>query len=183
VIASAKHWPASHAGFVPVQVQHALSHARCEGRMTDKLRQLEAIGFVVAGHWTLAGDALTLELASAHATARNVLYAFVADRQLMYLGKTVRTLANRMAGYCKPGPSQSTNIKNNNNIRACLQKGNVVEIYVLPDAGLLHYGGFHVNLAAGLEDSLVLTLEPPWNGGRKETSSENFAPPDATPSG
>jgi hypothetical protein len=38
-----------------------------------------------------------------------------------------------------------------------------VEIYALPDNGLLRYGGFHVNLAAGLEDSIVRDLNPPWN--------------------
>jgi hypothetical protein len=44
-----------------------------------------------------------------------------------------------------------------------------VAIYVLPDNGLLYYGGFHVNLAAGLEDSLVRELQPPWNGGKKDS--------------
>ena len=38
-----------------------------------------------------------------------------------------------------------------------------VEIHALPDNGLLYYRGFHVNLAAGLEDSLVATLKPVWN--------------------
>lgn len=38
-----------------------------------------------------------------------------------------------------------------------------MEIHVLPDNGLLYYGGFHVNLAAGLEDSLVATIRPVWN--------------------
>jgi hypothetical protein len=109
-----------------------------------------------------------------------VLYAFVSSssqdaKQLMYIGKTVRTLASRMAGYKKPGPSQSTNQKNNANIRSLLQQGKSVEIYVLPDRGL-HYGGFRVNLAAGLEDSIVLQMQPPWNGGKKEGSSEAMEP-------
>jgi len=33
----------------------------------------------------------------------------------------------------------------------------------LPDNGLLHFGDFHVNLAAGLEDSIIKTLNPLWN--------------------
>jgi hypothetical protein len=36
-------------------------------------------------------------------------------------------------------------------------------VYAPPDNGLLHYSGFHVNLAAGLEDSLVATIKLPWN--------------------
>jgi hypothetical protein len=47
-----------------------------------------------------------------------------------------------------------------------------VEIYIFRDMGLLHFGGFHLNLAAGLEDSLVVELDPPWNGGRKDEPDE-----------
>jgi hypothetical protein len=34
---------------------------------------------------------------------------------------------------------------------------------VLPDNGLLRFGGFHLNLAAALEDSLINDLRPRWN--------------------
>jgi len=53
---------------------------------------------------------------------------------------------------------------------------------VLADHGLLHYGGFHVNLAAGLEDSLIRDLNPPWNGGKKESRNEKLEPLDLPPS-
>jgi hypothetical protein len=45
-----------------------------------------------------------------------------------------------------------------------LINGAAVDVFALPDNGLLHYGDFHVNLAAGLEDSIILTLNPEWNG-------------------
>jgi hypothetical protein len=32
----------------------------------------------------------------------------------------------------------------------------------------MHYGGFHINLAAGLEDSIIRELKPIWNGGHKD---------------
>ena len=94
----------------------------------------------------------------------------------MYVGKTVQPLRIRMAGYKTPGPTQPTNIKNNGKIREALAQGKRVEIMVLPDNGLLHYGGFHVNLAAGLEDSLVRELMPPWNGGQKESPNQSLQP-------
>lgn len=34
---------------------------------------------------------------------------------------------------------------------------------MLADHGLLRFGGFHLNLAAALEDSLINDLRPPWN--------------------
>jgi len=136
--------------------------------MDDKLARLKEIGFTITGYWKMVDGGIVCELNDL-ATTSNVLYAFAVDEQLMYVGKTIQALRVRLAGYRNPSKTQSTNIKNNRNIRDCLAQGKRVEIYVLPDNGLLHYGGFHLNLAAGLEDSLVLDLEPPWNGGKKES--------------
>jgi len=77
-----------------------------------------------------------------------------------------------MRGYEKPGPSQWTNIRGRERILELLSKGEAVEILALPDNGLLRYGGFHVNLAAGLEDSLVRDLQPEWNVAGKKTHKE-----------
>ena len=69
----------------------------------------------------------------------------------------------------------------------CLQARKHVEIYVLPDNGLMHYGGFHLNLAAGLEDSLIRDLEPPWNSAGtgkplvKELPDETLQPIEEIP--
>ena len=65
-----------------------------------------------------------------------------------------------MKGYEKPGPTQRTNIKNRRNIMKQPTDGKFVDIFVLPDSGLLQYGGFHINLAAGLEDSLISYTDP-----------------------
>lgn len=53
--------------------------------------------------------------------------------------------------------------------------GAVVEILALPDNGLLHYGQFHINLAAGLEDDLIKRIDPEWNGGKVEEVSNFIA--------
>ncbi len=143
--------------------------------MDDQLAQLSKIGFTAAGFWKLDGDNIACQL-NELAAVRNVLYAFAVNGQLMYVGKTVQPLRSRMAGYRSPGPTQSTNIKNNLKIRKTLAQGSQVDIYVLPDNGLLHYGGFHVNLAAGLEDSVVRDLKPAWNGGQKESQNQTLEP-------
>src|SRR5262249_15402464 len=118
------------------------------------------------GEWRTSEDQLVCELLR-YANARNLLYAFVVDDAVKYIGKTAQAFHSRMQGYRTPGTTQVTNIKNNK-LREALKSGHRVAIYVLPDNGLLHYGGFHVNLAAGLEDSLVRELQPPWNGGKKD---------------
>ena len=144
--------------------------------MDEKLIQLQKIGFTLAGAWELRNDEPTVVLDEAYQGKSNILYAFVADTKLMYFGKTIRTLAKRMAGYESGHRSQITNHRNHEELRSCLKKGASVEIYVLPDNGLLHYGEFHINLAAGLEDNLIKTLSPPWNGGQKETENETLEP-------
>lgn len=128
----------------------------------DPLDRLLAMGFRRAAAWHLEPAGLEC-LFHEHASAQNILYAFVSGRTVLYIGKTVRTLKQRMYGYRRPAPTQSTNLKGNRLIREVLAGGTSVEVYALPDHGLLYYGGFHINLAAGLEDSLVGSLKPAWN--------------------
>lgn len=128
------------------------------------MNRLLEIGFEPAGHWLLQGEELTYAL-TRHATQRNILYAFVCDGQVMYVGKTTRPLQRRMRGYKRPGATQATNVRNHASLREQLVQGAAVEILALPDNGLLHYGQFHLNLA-GLEDDLIRVIDPAWNGGR-----------------
>src|SRR2546426_73099 len=129
----------------------------------DSLNRLTAMGFIECGEWVAAEDQLVPKLLKC-ADSRNILYAFVVDGVIMYIGKTVQSFRARMQGYRTPGATQFTNVRNHQNLRTALGSGQRVAIYVLPDNGLLRYGGFHVNLAAGLEDALVRELQPPWNG-------------------
>ena len=79
-----------------------------------------------------------------------------------------------MIGYRSPAKSQTTNISNNAEIKTLLQSGAAVDILALPDNGLLYYGQFHINLAAGLEDNIISLLKPDWN--RNKTSPSDIAP-------
>jgi hypothetical protein len=147
--------------------------------MSDKLSRLKAIGFTLAGTWKKADDSVTFELKKL-GDARNVLYAFVTDGEVVYIGKTINTLHHRMQRYKTPAKNSSkggiTNINNHRNIKDGLARGKTIQVFVLPDNGLLQYGGFHVNLAAGLEDSLVRELKPLWNGGKKESPQQCYEP-------
>lgn len=131
------------------------------------MNRLLEIGFIPSGHWLLQNDKLAFELIR-HSTQKNILYAFVCDGQIKYVGKTIRTLAARMSSYKTPSKSQTTNIRNNHRIKHLLLLGTAVEILALPDNGLMHYGQFHMNLAAALEDSIIRVIDPEWNGGTTE---------------
>ena len=142
------------------------------------MKRLTDIGFQNAGHWKLNGDQLELEL-TCLSDAKNVLYAFVSNDEVKYIGKTARALEKRLYGYKYPGPTQSTNIKNNAHIKNILEAGEPVDIWVLADDGHLSFGGYRISLAAGLEDSLISNLTPPWNGRGPAISSEISSEPDS----
>lgn len=136
------------------------------------MNRLLDIGFELAGHWSLNATTLSFELIR-HGSQRNILYAFVCDGEVKYVGKTIQSLRSRMNGYKNPGASQITNVRNNLRLKEQLNNGAAVDILALPDNGLLHYGQFHYNLAAGLEDSIIKVLKPEWNGKPRPTRSDS----------
>lgn len=123
------------------------------------------IGFTEVGSWSLVDGDLALDL-DRHAQSSNVLYAFAVGQELKYIGKTTMSLQRRMYGYLRPGATQRTNIKNHENIKRGLMTGKPVRILAFPDDGSRKIGEFHLNVAAGLEDSLIAVLDPEWNGMR-----------------
>ena len=93
----------------------------------------------------------------------NSLYAFVQGSRVEYIGKTARTLRERFQGYRRPGPSQTTNRRNNENIRRALASSQEVRIFVFNPPSKLRFGSFDISIAAGIEDSLIAAFSPPWN--------------------
>ncbi|RRN96456.1 GIY-YIG nuclease family protein [Pectobacterium aquaticum] len=149
------------------------------------MNRLIEIGFIKVGYWKILDGTLKYFPDERYADVINNLYAFVCDGEVMYVGKTTGRLKDRMYQYIRPNSSQSTNIKNNKNIYDILKKDIAVDIFVLPDSGLIHYGQFHLNLAAGLEDSIINIINPEWNGGKKasvisESDSKSTQTPDET---
>jgi len=147
--------------------------------MAEALNRLLAIGFKPAGRWSLANHVLRLTLEPAVMHEQNVLYAFVVDGKLAYVGKTTQSLIKRMQGYRSPASTAerggSTNIRNNRNIITALSSGAAVDIYALHALPTQAHGEFSVNLSAGLEDSLINTLTPPWNGKGPHVNTRSSA--------
>ena len=130
--------------------------------MKKNINHLINLGFKDIGIWSILDDELSYSLVEGH-KARCVLYSFVVNDDVKYIGKTTMELQRRLYGYKKPGPTQITNIKNNVNIKKELNGGKEVGIYALIDAKPLLYKNIEVNLAAGLEDYLINKLVPDWN--------------------
>lgn len=120
----------------------------------DRLLQ---IGFREIGRWALAGDGLQLQLDILQAQ-RRALYAFATESKLLYVGKTAGTLPTRLQAYVSPHQSQRTNVRNRAALLHLLRAGTKVRILGWIDPGLHRIGPFDLNMAAGLEDSIIALL-------------------------
>lgn len=127
------------------------------------LDELLKLDFEHAGWWEIEGGRAKCKL-HRHAKEPNAIYAFVVDRQVMYVGKTSRTVRDRMINYEQTNSSRSTTFRCNTNIVGVMTPGGRVEVYVLPDRVGLDYKGHRVHLADGLEPTLIAHFRPPWNG-------------------
>lgn len=125
---------------------------------------LKSVGFHQAGYWHTPFDRLEHRLILPGQT-HDVLYAFVVGDQVMYLGKTKKSLKGRMTMYANPGKDkrQSTNIRANERIRECISCGKVVEIWLLDSWEPLSHCGIPVSVPAGIEDELIALMRPLWN--------------------
>lgn len=128
-----------------------------------RVERLTKVGFEVVGRWIKGSDDLHLTL-ERWQDISPALYAFVVHGKVMYVGKTAQTLRQRLAGYRRPGPTQTTNIR----VRAKMVEvlGSVPEIQIMAfrDSGLQTYGAFKIDMPAALEDDIIRQLNPPWNG-------------------
>lgn len=151
---------------------------------TDKtpLRQLCDVGFEIAAVWAMNGTELEYcftevpdERLAAMFAVNNALYAFCSSEAVLYIGKTTRTLRKRLAGYCRPGSSQRTNLKCHEHIKADLANGNEIVLLAFAPANDQFFRGHEINLAAGLEDALIRRFSPAWNHAGKLAVSESAA--------
>lgn len=144
------------------------------------MRRLLEIGFEQVGKWQLIDQKLALVLTRMNGQ-RNVLYAFIQDASVLYVGKTTGPLENRMGGYLRPHASQRTNVRNHQSLVQLLRQDKVVDIYAWADTDMHRIGEFHLNYAAGLEDSIIRTIVPPWNGARSVPQASVESPMSQTP--
>lgn len=124
------------------------------------LQQLKTMGFRKIGEWKFEKDRLSF-CVSHHYESANILYGFICQGSLVYLGKTDRPLEKHFWDVKYIEDSEGSRL--DELIIKALLAGKPVEIHALPDNGLLYFGGFQVNLADGLFDSMILELGPAWN--------------------
>lgn len=132
-------------------------------------------GFVPAGYWSKSNDSIIVTLTQ-HESEKNILYCFICDDTIKYVGKSTNTLRQRMYQYQNPGVSQKTNLRINTLLADSLARGSEIEIYILRGTQQFKHGIFDVNLAAGLENNVIHVINPEWNksGKKKDNKKESL---------
>ena len=134
------------------------------------LGSLLELGFKEAGSFSLEDAVLTLGKNLEYAEQEELLYCFVLNDQPVYVGKTVKPLKERMEQYRRGDRSQKTNHRIHKKIVEALKHdNNEIKIYVLTFSEQETYRGFRLNLAAGLEDSLIRHVDDTLKGCNKKS--------------
>ncbi len=123
---------------------------------------LYVLGFEEVGEWVFERGALQFSLTQC-GHERDLLYAFVVCGEVKYIGKSSRTLEQRLNGYRQPGPTQRTNLRIRPVIEEQLRQGMRVQILALVQREEILYRSVPLSLAGGLEDALIARFNPPWN--------------------
>lgn len=125
------------------------------------MQRLIDIGFEQVGKWYLKDDKIAFDVTSSEKT--NILYAYIIDSEVMYVGKSSRSLKARLTNYKNPELSQRTNMRVNSYIKDNLIEGKSVLIYEYSQDSNITIGEFKVDISAGLEDSIIQKINPKWN--------------------
>ena len=115
---------------------------------------LQEKGFKRAGEWRLVDGKPNFCLGD-FATQTNVLYAFVCDGEVKYIGKTEQKLRRRMRRYRKERNDPGDMRKVHKHLHPKIREGKSVLIYVRPcSRGEL----------TEMEGRCIRALNPDWNG-------------------
>lgn len=130
--------------------------------MNDLDTIVKELGFRHIGTWRAQGESLNHTITD-FLNENGVLYAFLINNEVCYIGKTSNLLGIRMAGYINASTSQTTNSRVRGAILEAIKQNRIVEIYVLLDKEEIRYKRFRLRLADGLEDTLIEYFQPKWN--------------------
>lgn len=124
------------------------------------VEELAAGGFELSSFWLKSSDG-KLEL-SAPMPKKSGVYIFCHNGEALYIGVTLRTLAERMVLYRNAHTSQPTNVVMRDKLLNLLNSVDEVPIYTASPSNS-EWNGWPVHTSAGLEVALISKYLAPWN--------------------
>ncbi|UZP68531.1 GIY-YIG nuclease family protein [Desulfovibrio mangrovi] len=146
----------------------------------SQLHQLTQFGFRHAGYWSIESHTQKIKfniLSTDDLKLTNVIYAFTCSNEVQYIGKTVRDLKSRLSGYRNPKEGKggtTTNYGINQEIKKSPSQWDIHLLHVTSEQlgyGIIdnntltieRFGNIQINLAEGLERSLIRAFTPRHN--------------------
>jgi len=125
------------------------------------MEKIFELGFVESAEFLLE-DNNNLNIRVLHNNnSANILYAFASlnplnedENFIFYIGHTRKTFSNRMRGY-RLGNGQNTNNRVHTYIKNQLEINKIIKVYVLNNIYNLNIRDLEIDIAAGLEYSLI----------------------------
>ena len=150
------------------------------------VEKLSNIGFIIVGEWKCSIKSekeIEFNIFQFENEA-DLLYAFESDGQVHYIGKTEKTLKERMSNY-KAGrnlTAGSTNKLVYKNILNLINKGKKINIHILLDNAHLSYHGIKISLPSGLESNLIQSFNEfqLWNSRNNLSSFKEIDTTNST---
>ncbi|QRN84479.1 GIY-YIG nuclease family protein (plasmid) [Chloroflexota bacterium] len=126
------------------------------------IEQLVNLGFEKVGFWMLQDKELIFDLVK-NSEDEKILYAFVVNGDIKYIGKSIQSLQKRIYLYKVGHDSQKTNFRVNAELVTALSTTDKVDIYAFIPKIPLFYSDVEIDLAAGLESGIIEKFNPEWN--------------------
>ena len=146
----------------------------------NNLENLIKIGFVLVGEWkhSIKSNKVLEFVIFEHHNESDILYAFESNGEIYYIGKTEKTLKERMTNYKagKNSTAGSTNKLIHNNLLMFLNEGRQINIHILIDNAKLSYRGIKISLSSGLESNLIKSFNnfQLWNSRSVNTTEKKI---------
>ncbi|GHT96900.1 hypothetical protein FACS1894141_7440 [Spirochaetia bacterium] len=121
------------------------------------MKELVGMGFVKVGDWVLQGNGIDFSLQK-ESDKNKVLYSFIENNTIVYIGQSTNTLHKRMYQYKNPDSTQETNVRVNDKIKKSLKEGKRIEIYAIE-----YDDSFAKDLLIETETRLIDSKRPIWN--------------------
>lgn len=127
----------------------------------EHVKELLKLGFKWVGDFTLTDNTPTFFVGESN-DINDILLVLTIDGAVVYIQNSPRSLGQTLATIS--GNSPPTHLQRYNTyLRATLQRGRHVQIYILKDPGGLKYTDFRLSLCAGLFPTLMDHFRPVWN--------------------
>ncbi|MBY0406576.1 MAG: hypothetical protein K2Q01_02700 [Rickettsiales bacterium] len=128
--------------------------------------ELEATGLLHAGAWRMEEGELRYIITPESAAHKNIIYAFTAGENVLYISKTTKMAAKQFNAYQSPSATQSACIKTHAQLLQALQTAPQIEIFILNDEKLVKMRWMEENPATLRETALIQQFRPKWNPGK-----------------